>query len=160
MTAPSKSTQESTLLACSYISASIHATARRCLCYLLLFWWLLRQIIISAMDCYHNYYDSYCSSSRFLSSRANLLVRTSTPTPETAALCAAMWLILIDAVLGIVFGIYRFLRGVLDNCPKIVRRKQATAMVILPSLFGFSKSSSYGTSFSLMPWSPAGPACT
>jgi hypothetical protein len=57
-----------------------------------------------------------------------------------------MWLTLIDAVLGIVFGVYRFLRGVLDNCPKIVRRKQATAMVILPPLFGFSKNSSYGTS--------------
>jgi hypothetical protein len=58
-----------------------------------------------------------------------------------------MWRTLIDAVLGIVFGVYRFLRGVLDNCPKIVRRKQATAMVILPPLFvGFSKNSSYGTS--------------
>jgi hypothetical protein len=60
-----------------------------------------------------------------------------------------MWRTLIDAVLGIVFGIYRFSRGVLDNCPKIVRRRkqeQATAMVIPPPLFGFSKNSSYGTS--------------
>jgi hypothetical protein len=110
MTAPSQSTQESTPLV--LIGATIAATARRWLCYLLL-WWLLLQI--SAMD------YSYSSWSRFLSSRPNLLVgRISTPpTPETAALCATVWRTSIDAVLGIVFGIYSFLGELLTTVQRL-----------------------------------------